>query len=221
MSAIVEFSTVEEAKEALKSNTPVLNDRFIEVNKKLELIRQRRLAQLMELKNKRTGIQRYHDLLVQYALLWERSKDEARLPHEDRLRSVSQKIFHDVKDVYHLVRSGVEKIEDSEGEKAGDGTTETTTNAGSSSTEAVPASNMLDNTERAKAEVLSILDNVREAVRSTSVFEEIDKTATELQGVRGVSIENGEASIIFEKHWQTKRPITMGIPVNGKVGFEE
>ena len=79
MSAIVEFSTVEEAKEALKSNTPVLNDRFIEVvscsskteqegtveenpseststdptsgtqsdevNKKLELIRQRRLAQ--------------------------------------------------------------------------------------------------------------------------------------------------------------------------------
>ena len=50
---------------------------------------------------------------------------------------------------------------------------------------------------------------------------EIREGLKEYQGVRGVSIENGEASIIFEKHWQTKRPITMGIPVNGKVGFEE
>ena len=31
MSAIVEFSSISEAKEALKSNAPVLNDRFIEV----------------------------------------------------------------------------------------------------------------------------------------------------------------------------------------------
>lgn len=339
MSAIVEFSTIEEAKEALKSNTPVLNDRFIEVvscsskteqdgststqenptestanpptpenkqseevNKKLELIRQRRLAQLMELKNKRTGIKRYHDLLVQYALLWERSKDEARLPHEDRLRSVSQKIFKDVKDVYHLIRSGVEKIEESDEQKSNDTNPDkSSADTGSTETSPNPTSVVLDNAERAKAEVLSILDSVRDAVRSTSVFEEIDKTATELQtsildeaaremditrsavsgfhgrgrgrgrvssrsrgrfthrprvdtskfemdlrpnviilkdiegageseireglkeyqGVRGVSVENGEASIIFEKHWQTKRPVTMGITVNGKVGLEE
>ena len=159
---------------------------------------------------------------------------------------------------------------------------------------------MEGNAERAKREALATLDSVREAVRQTAVFDEIDAAATtvetgildeaaremeitraaisgfrgrgrgrgrgnfrgrgrvsyrprvdtsrfemdlrpnvvilkdvegvseaevreglkEYPGVRGVTRENGEISIIFEKHWQTKRPTTMGIKVQGKVGVE-
>ena len=141
MSAIVEFSSISEAKEALKSNAPVLNDRFIEVvscsskvaespdtpsapqpaneevNKKLELIRQQRLAQQLELQTKRTGISRHLDLLRQYAGLWSRSREEARVPHEQRLRAVADKILRDVREVYHLVRAGVEASPAGEGKE--------------------------------------------------------------------------------------------------------
>lgn len=313
MSAIVEFSSISEAKEALKSNAPVLNDRFIEVvscsskvaeapdapsspqpaneevNKKLELIRQQRLAQQLELQTKRTGISRHLDLLRQYAVLWSRSRDEARVPHEQRLRAVSDKILRDVREVYHLVRAGVEAT------PAGESTP--------ASVEGNPAGDnpAEGNAERAKKEALATLDSVREAVRATAVFEEIDAAATtvetgildeaaremeitraamsgfrgrgrgrgrgnyrgrgrvshrprvdtskfemdlrpnvvilkevegvseaevreglkEYPGVRGVTRENGEISIIFEKHWQTKRPTTMGIKVQGKVAVGE
>ena len=310
MSAIVEFSSISEAKEALKSNAPVLNDRFIEVvscsskvaespdtpsapqpaneevNKKLELIRQQRLAQQLELQTKRTGISRHLDLLRQYAGLWSRSREEARVPHEQRLRAVADKILRDVREVYHLVRAGVEASPAGEGkEMAG---------------KPMEGNPMEGNAERAKREALATLDSVREAVRQTAVFDEIDAAATtvetgildeaaremeitraaisgfrgrgrgrgrgnfrgrgrvsyrprvdtsrfemdlrpnvvilkdvegvseaevreglkEYPGVRGVTRENGEISIIFEKHWQTKRPTTMGIKVQGKVGVD-
>lgn len=352
MSAIVEFSSISEAKEALKSNAPVLNDRFIEVvscsskvaeapdtpsspqpaneevNKKLELIRQQRLAQQLELQTKRTGISRHLDLLRQYAVLWSRSREEARIPHEQRLRAVADKILRDVREVYHLVRAGVEAAPageavegsgmagNSEGNNEGnsDGKPmEGTSMAGNSldansmagkpadanmAGKAMAGNPMEGNAERAKREALATLDSVREAVRTTAVFDEIDAAATtvetgildeaaremeitraamsgfrgrgrgrgrgnyrgrgranhrprvdtskfemdlrpnvvilkdvegvseaevreglkEYPGVRGVTRENGEISIIFEKHWQTKRPTTMGIKVQGKVG---
>lgn len=340
MSAIVEFSSISEAKEALKSNAPVLNDRFIEVvscsskvaespdtpsapqpaneevNKKLELIRQQRLAQQLELQTKRTGISRHLDLLRQYAGLWSRSREEARVPHEQRLRAVADKILRDVREVYHLVRAGVEASPAGEGkEMAGKESSEK--NMSGSEVEGKPMEGkemegklmegnsvegnpMEGNAERAKREALATLDSVREAVRQTAVFDEIDAAATtvetgildeaaremeitraaisgfrgrgrgrgrgnfrgrgrvsyrprvdtsrfemdlrpnvvilkdvegvseaevreglkEYPGVRGVTRENGEISIIFEKHWQTKRPTTMGIKVQGKVGVE-
>ena len=335
MSAIVEFSSISEAKEALKSNAPVLNDRFIEVvscsskvaespdtpsapqpaneevNKKLELIRQQRLAQQLELQTKRTGISRHLDLLRQYAGLWSRSREEARVPHEQRLRAVADKILRDVREVYHLVRAGVEASPAGEGkEMAGKESSEK--NMSGSEVEGKPMEGKLmegklmegnsveGNAERAKREALATLDSVREAVRQTAVFDEIDAAATtvetgildeaaremeitraaisgfrgrgrgrgrgnfrgrgrvsyrprvdtsrfemdlrpnvvilkdvegvseaevreglkEYPGVRGVTRENGEISIIFEKHWQTKRPTTMGIKVQGKVGVE-
>lgn len=340
MSAIVEFSSISEAKEALKSNAPVLNDRFIEVvscsskvaespdtpsapqpaneevNKKLELIRQQRLAQQLELQTKRTGISRHLDLLRQYAGLWSRSREEARVPHEQRLRAVADKILRDVREVYHLVRAGVEASPAGEGkEMAGKESSEK--NMSGSEVEGklmegnpmegklmegkpMEGNPMEGNAERAKREALATLDSVREAVRQTAVFDEIDAAATtvetgildeaaremeitraaisgfrgrgrgrgrgnfrgrgrvsyrprvdtsrfemdlrpnvvilkdvegvseaevreglkEYPGVRGVTRENGEISIIFEKHWQTKRPTTMGIKVQGKVGVE-
>ena len=355
MSAIVEFSSISEAKEALKSNAPVLNDRFIEVvscsskvaespdtpsapqpaneevNKKLELIRQQRLAQQLELQTKRTGISRHLDLLRQYAGLWSRSREEARVPHEQRLRAVADKILRDVREVYHLVRAGVEASPAGEGkEMAGKESSEK--NMSGSEVEGKPMEGkpmegkemegklmegnsvegnpmagkpmegnpMEGNAERAKREALATLDSVREAVRQTAVFDEIDAAATtvetgildeaaremeitraaisgfrgrgrgrgrgnfrgrgrvsyrprvdtsrfemdlrpnvvilkdvegvseaevreglkEYPGVRGVTRENGEISIIFEKHWQTKRPTTMGIKVQGKVRVE-
>ena len=330
MSAIVEFSSISEAKEALKSNAPVLNDRFIEVvscsskvaespdtpsapqpaneevNKKLELIRQQRLAQQLELQTKRTGISRHLDLLRQYAGLWSRSREEARVPHEQRLRAVADKVLRDVREVYHLVRAGVEASPAGEGkEMAGKESSEK--NMSGSEVEGKPMEGnsvegnpMEGNAERAKREALATLDSVREAVRQTAVFDEIDAAATtvetgildeaaremeitraaisgfrgrgrgrgrgnfrgrgrvsyrprvdtsrfemdlrpnvvilkdvegvseaevreglkEYPGVRGVTRENGEISIIFEKHWQTKRPTTMGIKVQGKVGVE-
>ena len=360
MSAIVEFSSISEAKEALKSNAPVLNDRFIEVvscsskvaespdtpsapqpaneevNKKLELIRQQRLAQQLELQTKRTGISRHLDLLRQYAGLWSRSREEARVPHEQRLRAVADRILRDVREVYHLVRAGVEASPAGEGkEMAGKESSEK--NMSGSEVEGKPMEGnpmegklmegnsvegkpmegkpmegkpmegnpmegnpMEGNAERAKREALATLDSVREAVRQTAVFDEIDAAATtvetgildeaaremeitraaisgfrgrgrgrgrgnfrgrgrvsyrprvdtsrfemdlrpnvvilkdvegvseaevreglkEYPGVRGVTRENGEISIIFEKHWQTKRPTTMGIKVQGKVGVE-
>ena len=49
---------------------------------------------------------------------------------------------------------------------------------------------------------------------------EVREGLKEYPGVRGVTRENGEISIIFEKHWQTKRPTTMGIKVQGKVGVD-
>ena len=360
MSAIVEFSSISEAKEALKSNAPVLNDRFIEVvscsskvaespdtpsapqpaneevNKKLELIRQQRLAQQLELQTKRTGISRHLDLLRQYAGLWSRSREEARVPHEQRLRAVADKILRDVREVYHLVRAGVEASPAGEGkEMAGKESSEKNMSGSEvegkemegNSVEGKPMAGkemegkpmagkemagkpmegkpmegnpMEGNAERAKREALATLDSVREAVRQTAVFDEIDAAATtvetgildeaaremeitraaisgfrgrgrgrgrgnfrgrgrvsyrprvdtsrfemdlrpnvvilkdvegvseaevreglkEYPGVRGVTRENGEISIIFEKHWQTKRPTTMGIKVQGKVGVE-
>ena len=325
MSAIVEFSSISEAKEALKSNAPVLNDRFIEVvscsskvaespdtpsapqpaneevNKKLELIRQQRLAQQLELQTKRTGISRHLDLLRQYAGLWSRSREEARVPHEQRLRAVADKILRDVREVYHLVRAGVEASPAGEGkEMAGKESSEKNMSGSEVEGKPMEGNPMEGNAERAKREALATLDSVREAVRQTAVFDEIDAAATtvetgildeaaremeitraaisgfrgrgrgrgrgnfrgrgrvsyrprvdtsrfemdlrpnvvilkdvegvseaevreglkEYPGVRGVTRENGEISIIFEKHWQTKRPTTMGIKVQGKVGVE-
>ena len=46
---------------------------------------------------------------------------------------------------------------------------------------------------------------------------EIREGLKEFTGVRGVTVENGEASVIFEKHWQTSRPIKEGVTVNGRV----
>lgn len=325
MSAIVEFSSISEAKEALKSNAPVLNDRFIEVvscsskvaespdtpsapqpaneevNKKLELIRQQRLAQQLELQTKRTGISRHLDLLRQYAGLWSRSREEARVPHEQRLRAVADKILRDVREVYHLVRAGVEASPAGEGKEMEGKEMEGKPMEGKEMAGKPMEGNPMEgNAERAKREALATLDSVREAVRQTAVFDEIDAAATtvetgildeaaremeitraaisgfrgrgrgrgrgnfrgrgrvsyrprvdtsrfemdlrpnvvilkdvegvseaevreglkEYPGVRGVTRENGEISIIFEKHWQTKRPTTMGIKVQGKVGVE-
>ena len=316
MSAIVEFSSISEAKEALKSNAPVLNDRFIEVvscsskvaespdtpsapqpaneevNKKLELIRQQRLAQQLELQTKRTGISRHLDLLRQYAGLWSRSREEARVPHEQRLRAVADKILRDVREVYHLVRAGVEASPAGEGkEMAGKESSEKNMSGSEVEGKPMEGNPMEGNAERAKREALATLDSVfdeidaaattvetgilDEAAREmeitraaisgfrgrgrgrgrgnfrgrgrvsyrprvdTSRFEmdlrpnvvilkdvegvseaEVREGLKEYPGVRGVTRENGEISIIFEKHWQTKRPTTMGIKVQGKVGVE-
>ena len=119
-----------------------------EVNKKLDLIRQRQLVQLQELKSKRTGIARYLAILKQYALLWERCKDESRIPHEEKLRSVSQKIFADAQDVYRLVKSGVERVAEA-AQPAGDG---------AQATETAQTEPVVDNDERAKSELQKTLD---------------------------------------------------------------
>ena len=46
---------------------------------------------------------------------------------------------------------------------------------------------------------------------------EIREGLKQYAGVRGVTVENGEASVIFERHWQTSRPIKEGVTVNGRV----
>lgn len=137
-----------------------------ELNKKLDLIRQRQLVQLQELKSKRTGISKYLAILKQYALLWERCKDESRIPHEERLLSVSQKIFADAQDVYRLVKCGVEKVG------------ETPKKEGEEGAEATPS--VVDNGERAKLELQKTLDEVNDAVHSTAVSEEINKMSTDI-----------------------------------------
>lgn len=315
-SAIVQFSSADEAREALKSDTPIFNDRLIEVHacssdllkaptdhaessesaaagdvdksqkdemdKKLNLIHQRQMQKLQELDCYRRNISKRLRLLQQYVSLWERSRDESRVPHEKQIVSVSMQIFKDAQDVYHLVKTGVEKVEapeKKEGEEGEEG--------------------VLDNGERAKNELMSFLDQVREIVKPTSVFEEIngkadevvkemlDESAREMQiqqnamrsyyrgrgrgrgrgfyrgrgmrrpprprvdtskyqldfrpnvvyvkgldgateadvreglknypGVRSVRVANDEAVVIFEQHWQTNKPIRMGVNVKGKV----
>lgn len=153
-----------------------VNKKQDEVNKKLDLIRQRQLVQLQELKSKRTGIARYVAILKQYALLWERCKDESRIPHEEKLRSVSQKIFADAQDVYRLVRSGVERV----GEAAQPAGDDAQAAPAVPAVQAVQAAPVMDNDERAKSELQKTLDEVNDAVHSTAVSEEISKASTDI-----------------------------------------
>lgn len=156
-----------------------------EVNKKLDLIRQRQLVQLQELKSKRTGIARYLAILKQYALLWERCKDESRIPHEEKLRSVSQRIFADAQDVYRLVKSGVERVAEAqrpEGEAPSDVPAQTaqTAQPAGEGAQAGQAAAVVDNDERAKSELQKTLDEVNDAVHSTAVSEEISKASMDI-----------------------------------------
>ena len=158
-----------------------------EVNKKLDLIRQRQLVQLQELKSKRTGIARYLAILKQYALLWERCKDESRIPHEEKLRSVSQRIFADAQDVYRLVKSGIERVAEAQrpADASADASAQPAQPAQPAQTagegaQAGQASAVVDNDERAKSELQKTLDEVNDAVHSTAVSEEISKASMDI-----------------------------------------
>ena len=270
------------------TTTPVDMQPTGEVNKRLDLIRQKRQVQLQELKSKRGSVEKLTYLLKQYALLWERLKDEDRITHEDRLRNTSQRIFKDAQDVYHLVKMGIENDNLSSND---DTTTEMPSETPSDGA-------MIDKNEKAKNELSQILDNVRECVHSTSVYEEIDKMATDIMtsvldeaakevdiqrsavpsyrgrgrgsyrgrgrgrgtkiprpdvskyqidlrpnviyiknlenisendvrealkdypGVRGVTVNENEAKVIFEQHWQTNKPIKGGITIHDKVSID-
>lgn len=346
-SAIVQFSTPSEARQALQSNVPVFNDRLIEVHacssdllrapaaslpaedaapagkpggsrgnqdemdKKLNLIHQREMQKIKELAFYRTQIAKLLKLLSLYVSLWERSSDESRAAQEDRIRDVAAKIFGFSRDLYASIKCGNDKLEEKEREKEkrGNGETENaleesgeTANPSGESGESSDSSAIPDNGERAQTQLFALLDQVRDAVRSTSIFEEInakandlarqvlDQTAQEIQiqqnamrmpsrgrgrggyrgrgggyrgrggrgafrprvdvskyqldfrpnvvyvkglegaseeevrsalknyaGVRSVAVANDEATVVFEQHWQTKKPIQDGLNIHGKI----
>lgn len=283
-----------------------------EVARNLELIHQRQQAQLQELQTKRSFITKNVNIIQQYALVWERCDEKNRLGIEERIRKLIPPIFDAVRVVFNFVRSGVKSLDRTDSSSSSSTTTteeeETKTKTKGEGEEEEGEEVVMDNTERATLEARKLLDRLREAVRPTSLFQEIDLQTIELQtelidesvkqanvlrmtggyrgahggrggyrggprggrggfrggfrggknfrprpdtskfeldlrpnviilqdldgasesdvregmkeyvGVRGVTISNGEASIIFEKHWQTSRPINCGVTVNGRVG---
>lgn len=295
-----------------------------EMDKKLSLIHQRQMQKIKELTFYRTQVAKLLKLLPLYVSLWERSSDESRAAQEDRIRDVAMKIFGFSRDLYGLIKCGIDKLEEKEKEKEkrGNGETEkpleesgeapNPSNSSNSSNVSNPmeagesseSSEMPDNGERAQTQLFALLDQVRDAVRSTAIFEEInakandlakqvlDQTAQEIQiqqnamrttsrgrgrggyrgrgggyrgrggrgafrprvdvskyqldfrpnvvylkgldgaseedvrsalknyvGVRSVAVTNNEATVVFEQHWQTKKPIQDGLNIRGKVGL--
>lgn len=285
------------------------------MDKKLNLIHQREMQKIKELAFYRTQVAKLLKLLSLYVSLWERSSDESRAAQEDRIRDVAAKIFGFSRDLYASIKCGNDKLEEKEREKEkrGNGETENaleengeTANPSGESGESSDSSAIPDNGERAQTQLFALLDQVREAVRSTSIFEEInakandlarqvlDQTAQEIQiqqnamrmpsrgrgrggyrgrgggyrgrggrgafrprvdvskyqldfrpnvvyvkglegaseeevrgalknyvGVRSVAVANDEATVVFEQHWQTKKPIQDGLNIHGKVGMEK
>ena len=279
-----------------------------EVARNLELIHQRQQAQLQELQTKRSFITKNVNIIQQYALVWERCDEKNRLGIEERIRKLIPPIFDAIRVVFNYVRSGVKSLDRTDSSSSITTTTEEETETKTKGDGGEGEEVVMDNTERATLEARKLLERLREAVRPTSLFQEIDLQTIELQtelidesvkqanvlrmtggyrgahggrggyrggprggfrggfrggknfrprpdtskfeldlrpnviilqdldgasesdvregmkdyvGVRGVTISNGEASIIFEKHWQTSRPINCGVTVNGRVGNDD
>ena len=278
-----------------------------EVSRGLELIQQRRRINLQGLQNNRSMVEKTINLVGKFADYWKSGDETSRQTIETRMHQLVETIFSCSREIFRLVRMGIER-EEPKGE--GEETPASSTEGGNG----VEQSSAMDNTDRANKEVEEIMDRLNQALCDTSLAAEVSQKAlmlcTELMdecskqasmmyssmsggfrgarrggggfrggrgsggyrggfrggfrggragksyrtrvdtskyeldfrpnvvilkdlegaseseireglkeftGVRGVTVENGEASVIFEKHWQTSRPIKEGVTVNGRV----
>lgn len=278
-----------------------------EVSRGLELIQQRRRINLQELQSNRSMVNKTISLINKFAEYWKSGDENSRQTIEMRMNQLVETIFTCSKEIFRLVRMGIEREERKEERK------EDSTQSTEGGNEAEQDSAM-DNTERANNEVDEIISRLNQALCDTSLAADVSQRAlnlcTELMdecskqanmiyssmssgfrgarrggyrggyrgsyrggfrggfrggrggragksyrahvdtsrfeldfrpnvvilkdlqgaseseireglkeyvGVRGVTVENGEASVIFDKHWQTSRPIKEGVTVNGRV----